>query len=349
MHPRSDGLLIHLYRDLPEATATAGADPLTQEPAATILVTLDDILSGDAGFRVECDFACLEDSDTPVYPESTRPLLRLWQTADGVRTQVTRTWWSDFDGQFLEHDDLAAVFANFPHAVPVTVPATWWLQARSGDQMDRRMTSTRVRDPATLSPVMTVPKADLLGSRGFREIDAEAPGSDLIFDYAWTGIDWFLLAVDVVTGFTVVGNVIDVVEFVYAWNTGKDRWGRPVTELDLWMMGIGMAIPVAGSAVFRGAADGGATLGRVWAPPPQNAGTAAADEAQAMLARARAAQSVAADLTAALPRIPTAPAPGVASGLTPVDLLDAAGDGFQHPVLQREYRRWVSRQLAGSQ
>lgn len=360
IQPRVDGVLIHLFSDLPGVSDGIDVAQITVSPDATIDVTLTDICSGTAGFRIECDFACLEEDAgyegwSPRYREAVRPILRFWQTAEGVQTKVTHNWFTDFDGQFWEHTDLATLFANFPHAVPITVPARWQ-PPRVGDVYPNAIDSMEVRDPETLAIQMTVPIGDLQ-ARGFIRIADDDPA--LLFEYEWTAIDWFLIPVDIALGFTPVGNVIDVVEFIYAWNTGKDKWGRPVTEMDLWMMGIGAAVPIAGSAVFRSSADVGGALGRIWIPragaQPDAAdamvdavrGAGTADEVPFGQA-SKASESVVSALVGALPRILAEGSEAAAStGLKAVDLINSAGDQFINPQLQRAYRRWVATQLAG--
>jgi hypothetical protein len=45
-----------------------------------------------------------------------------------------------------------------------------------------------------------------------------------------------------------VGDVADIAECAYAWTTGYDKWGRPVSNFGLAMMTIGAAVPLVSSA-----------------------------------------------------------------------------------------------------
>jgi hypothetical protein len=59
---------------------------------------------------------------------------------------------------------------------------------------------------------------------------------------------------DVLVGFIpYVGDAADIGELVYAWQTGRDRWGRPVTDFQLALMTIGSALPFVSSGFVRGA------------------------------------------------------------------------------------------------
>ncbi|MBU1564807.1 MAG: DUF4112 domain-containing protein [Proteobacteria bacterium] len=52
----------------------------------------------------------------------------------------------------------------------------------------------------------------------------------------------------------IVGDLVDIAELTYGLFTGQDRWGRPLTALDLALIGIGVLIPFVGASVIRGGA-----------------------------------------------------------------------------------------------
>lgn len=54
--------------------------------------------------------------------------------------------------------------------------------------------------------------------------------------------------------FPIVGDVVDIAEFLYAIEYGKDKWGNEVSTQDLVIMGIGSLLPFISSAVFKGSA-----------------------------------------------------------------------------------------------
>lgn len=60
------------------------------------------------------------------------------------------------------------------------------------------------------------------------------------------------LAVDLLVGFTpVVGDLVDIGEFVLALGTGRDRWGDEVSSSQLFLMGVGAVAPLVSSRSLR--------------------------------------------------------------------------------------------------
>jgi hypothetical protein len=85
-------------------------------------------------------------------------------------------------------------------------------------------------------------------------------GRNLVFDEVQRTttfeMDMALAATDACIGMIpVAGDIIDIGEFIYASITGKDRWGRDVTSLDLLLMGIGALLPFVGGGLLRGGGD----------------------------------------------------------------------------------------------
>ena len=155
---------------------------------------------------------------------------------------------------------------------------------------------------------------------------------------------------DLVVGFIpIVGDAVEIAEFVYGNITGRDRWGRPVSSGELALMGVGAILPFVASAAVRSgkrlilrfgerAADAASFARRV-----REAGLSRADvEAiQAFEALVRAGRNVPPELltraTAILRRIPST-RPSVEM------LLNTEGTGFVHADLQHAYRRYVGDQ-----
>ena len=68
--------------------------------------------------------------------------------------------------------------------------------------------------------------------------------------------DLLFLLIDLSLGMVpIVGDVADLVEFTYAFLSGRDRWGRPVTNFDLYLMAVGVAIPLISSTALRSGGD----------------------------------------------------------------------------------------------
>ncbi|GIH22706.1 hypothetical protein Aph01nite_10160 [Acrocarpospora phusangensis] len=66
----------------------------------------------------------------------------------------------------------------------------------------------------------------------------------------------FFDLVDVATGFIpFVGDAADIAELIHAWQTGRDRWGRPITDFELTLMMACAAVPFVSSPFVREAAQ----------------------------------------------------------------------------------------------
>jgi len=62
----------------------------------------------------------------------------------------------------------------------------------------------------------------------------------------------FLDFIDLVVGFLpFIGDIADIAETSYAWATGHDKWGRPLTNFDLALMTVGTAVPFVGASFLR--------------------------------------------------------------------------------------------------
>ena len=68
--------------------------------------------------------------------------------------------------------------------------------------------------------------------------------------WAWTAIT---ILTDVGVGFIpIVGDLVDVSEFVYAAYTGKDKWGNPVATWEIALMGVGACVPFVSHGMIKG-------------------------------------------------------------------------------------------------
>lgn len=87
-------------------------------------------------------------------------------------------------------------------------------------------------------------------------------GADLPEDHRIPGkvtvdptLEWtvFTLGAEVAVGFIpYIGDATDVAEFLYAWETGQDKWGEPVPTWQLVLMGIAAGVPFASSGMIKG-------------------------------------------------------------------------------------------------
>lgn len=359
IYPQHDGgSLVHLFDDLQLPNGADDLSQITQSPSVTLKIETVEILDGDSGYRLDCDFVTIEEANTPSRPEPVTPILNLWQTTTNINTTVTRNWWSNYTGHFWETPNVRTIFENFPHRVPVTTPNYWeYYAAVPQDSPTHSEHSTRARSVWDLADLPTLDASDL-ESRGFNRIASSTMNygdPSLILEYQWTAIDWFLIPVDIAVGFTPVGNVIDVVEFAYAWNTMRDRYGRPITQLDLWMMGVGAAVPFAGTALFRSGADAGVSIGQIWRAAPDAEDTttlvdavrgAGRTDEKAFREVTEAAADVAVDANRILGGLIDASAGAVARTDASIsDVVNQTGDTLLNPQLQREYQQWVAQEL----
>ncbi len=119
------------------------------------------------------------------------------------------------------------------------------------------------RAGALLPLIYEVPRVDMVPAQGtsipetgdhLRSVPAQA--------YESLGHTLGTTAIDVGFGFLpIAGDAIDIAEFALGLFKGYDRWGRPLSALDLVVLGIGAALPLVGGAALRGglrAARGGA-------------------------------------------------------------------------------------------
>ena len=66
----------------------------------------------------------------------------------------------------------------------------------------------------------------------------------------------FFTFVDLGVGFIpFVGDAVEIGELIYAWQTGRDRWGRPVSNWQLAFMVAGAALPFVSVPILAGMGD----------------------------------------------------------------------------------------------
>lgn len=190
------------------------------------------------------------------------------------------------------------------------------------------------------------------------------PPSDFTFrgpdDTAWDISGWydfFYMAADIAIGMIpVFGDIADAGELAWAIGTGTDKWGRPVTNLDLVFMTAGVALPFVSSGLIKG-------LGR----PAGDLGlsalrTGGSKEVMQWLARAPQdfTDEAAGELLSGSKHMGTLNNPTTREALTKqlsswgeqaakhiegetLELVDLMGDGqkgLTFPELEQSFRRW---------
>lgn len=67
--------------------------------------------------------------------------------------------------------------------------------------------------------------------------------------------EWMQMVADFAVGLIPwVGDAVDIAEFGYAMLSGKDRWGRPLTNYDLMLLGACAALPFVSTGMVKGLA-----------------------------------------------------------------------------------------------
>lgn len=126
----------------------------------------------------------------------------------------------------------------------------------SGTEADTEWTTVRFIDPAVPlhanSP--TIPNNAL----PLKKLAMSEWADNFVAEVTYTVIDIGL-------GFIpIVGDVVDIADFFQATITGRDRWGRPISQFDLILMGFAAAMPIASSGILRKA---GALAGSPFVTP----------------------------------------------------------------------------------
>lgn len=126
---------------------------------------------------------------------------------------------------------------------PARLEQPGWLPepAKPGEGLAERGVELRiveVSDPGVVPPQGVPLNLDHFARQGYyREPDVHR------LVYADELREFDKMKADIVIGMIpVVGDLVDIGEFVYALSSGRDRWGEKVTEADLMIMGVGAVI-----------------------------------------------------------------------------------------------------------
>lgn len=210
------------------------------DPVLSVEVTLDDTAARSGDERYATDIFFYQDERFP----QPMPYLSVWATP-GVTVRVNR-----IINQLLDLDPFTQLTCHV-----WTVP----------DYTDVPAFGVPLPfDPAT---VEGFPFAD--GSPVYLPDWPEIP-TDLPLPAGrfqprevehWALPWWVPLCVDLVIGaIPVVGDVLDAAQFLQAVTTGTDRWGRPVDNLDLLLLGTAVITPFVSSPMVTGMRRGTAEL-----------------------------------------------------------------------------------------
>ncbi len=239
--PRPDGVEFQYF-----ASTTDGSEPIW-----TSRLTFADMHSGDVGYTFSTD-PMVETHRVAAYSaaeheeECVVSWIRIWVSgevtiAERATTDAMRTY---VRVEYVQVDS------------PYRLPA-WGHPLMTTERGWRSLVTLIPRDVIGARPL----DARASTPPGWDDDEANRLGavqrSPDTSDHIWTTVDWLLTLVDVLVGFVpVVGDVLDIIEFANACGTGKDRWGRPVSGLDLFIMGGCAVLPVVTTGFVRGVGRG---------------------------------------------------------------------------------------------
>lgn len=212
------------------------------DPALSVEISLSDEAARSGDVRYATDVFFYRDTR---FPEPV-PYLSVW-TTPGVDVAVRRVVsgledldpWGALSCHVWEVGDYRDV-PEFGVPLPFDPAAVEGFPFAGGE-------------PQYLPDWPAVPAGPPLPAGRFRLLDVET------LDLPW----WVYLTADIAIGMLpVVGDALDLVEFVTALSVGVDRWGRPVTNVELMLMGAGVLTPFVSAPLVRGMArDAGGLFG----------------------------------------------------------------------------------------
>lgn len=347
---KADGIEYHYYESLvldpdtkaPTALPSGGPD------AKVEITTLNKTAAG-AAFRSDFDFVQRNIKGAPL----ARPLVRIWRSGDEVVIKTTESYGQSITLQVYDQPDLHKMYDHYPHMLPVSD----MVQQQGAYVITGQQAGQTVAYGGSNADFLPYISAADITSAGMTAVDVTAAAGKVQYDYAMGWMDLLYMGADIFIGLHPYSIALDVAEFFYAYNTGRDRYGRPITTLDLYLMAAGIALPVSGfmlTQIRRGAP----ALRLPWQPPPG----AAASEATALLddavrqmdntdAAANAARTtLQSDVTTLVGRysddladaLDEAGAAAAKAYRSLANLFDDGATAFASMELQYHYRRWIS-------
>jgi hypothetical protein len=171
--------------------------------------------------------------------------------------------------------------------------------------------------------------------RGFKPVDQLVP-------YSNEGVVFATMMVDVAIGaIPIVGDAVDIGEFLYAFHSGKDKWGFDVNALELTLMGILALVPFLSSGLAK-STKFSRVFGRLSNRTPllaralQDAGLsedewkAIARASELLSSGARPSPGLQETLATALRKLE-------GRSYRTLDEITGPGDSFNHALIQRYY------------
>ncbi|MHA6323763.1 hypothetical protein [Roseivivax sp. CAU 1753] len=270
-----DGTSFHVFLDV-ELTA-ADRQPVLPLAIGDAWASFDikrkNRTDGTIGYRADFDFVYYHSDNPEQFQGRFWPVLRIFRTRAGGAQTDTQTALEDItfsaaeslyariEVEIYDTPDIVDVYRNWPHMVPLTQHMMAFDEAEGPDSggggtelATHAFTSLAAQQLPILDPAE-------FAAAGFVRFDASANSIPTTGLFSWT--DFFLIIVDVIVGLHPYAIALDIAEFIYAWNTSRDRYGRPITNFDLVLMAAGIGLPVSGFVLTRGKAF----LYARWVPP----------------------------------------------------------------------------------
>ncbi|WP_299690059.1 hypothetical protein [uncultured Tateyamaria sp.] len=262
---RPDGVTYSAFLDVYVHKETGQPRDLSGGPWARFDIRYADLTDGTAGYRADFDYVTYHTDEPGFFDGQRRPMLRIMATpppTDSAGRTLPRrinfaagqSWYEAFDVDLREHDDIATIHRNWPHMVPIP--------EREIRFVDPLFEPSEVPDEDELAYHRAVPVAAVTSFDATRlpmVSEAELSAADfrhsladqttIPTEYIASWIDFWLIIPDLILGLHPASIAIDIAEFAYAYNTGLDRYGRPITNQDLFLMGVGIGLPLSGNAL----------------------------------------------------------------------------------------------------
>jgi hypothetical protein len=237
--PKHDGVLLQFPA---RGTLSPSNTPLDSVDIPRVVeLTIPDPTSGTSAWTADVHFY--------TYDPTAR-------TVGGAHLCV----WATNDIEILTNDSPSGCDRGDPSSVGESYWFTGWLYSAELWEADppsrlRRpfsavlpVTESAARRPDRL---LGVPRLDYDGGHAVHDGMELVPALHCYRQFGYRD-SLALDLMDVLISFVpFVGDIADIGEAVWAWQTGTDKWGRPVGQFELALMIAGAAVPILSSGVLR--------------------------------------------------------------------------------------------------
>ncbi|SIT01099.1 hypothetical protein SAMN05421759_1106 [Roseivivax lentus] len=307
---------------------------------------------GTNGYRADFDFVEYWSDRDSDHSRERLPLLRVLRAGD-IRLAAAQSTTVAISAEIYDAPSISDVHRLWPHFIPLReriVSLGNGFQDGAPTEFPSEFPTEMVPADRALSRLtgQVLPMLEMSDFTAVHLVPLTIDGDTVPTEHIFSWPDIFLLIVDVVVGFHPYAIALDIAEFIYAYNTSRDRYGRPVTTQDLVFMAIGIGLPISGYMAAQ-LGRGADILKARWTPPPSAADDTAtilddvealaaktADERDALAARLGDALMAASDTLGSAARV---------AGRSIGHLMDASRRTIIDPGLSHDYRRWLLQAL----